>query len=75
MSKPEVSDQDFLADLIDDEELAGVLGVQPQSIPVMRARGKLNDIRYYKPGRRGRSSRRDAIAHVRASLIPMSETV
>jgi hypothetical protein len=62
-----LSDQDFLADLIDDDELARILHVQKQSIPVMRCRGKI-PIKTYKRGRKTLSSRADAVALVRASF-------
>ena len=62
-----LSDQDFLADLIDDDELARILHVQKQSVPVMRCRGKI-PIKTYKRGRKTLSSRADAVALVRASF-------
>jgi|GEM_PF-1607294 len=62
-----LSDQDFLADLIDDDELAAILHVQKQSIAVMRCRGKL-PIPTYKRGRKTLSSRAGAVALVRASF-------
>jgi len=61
-----LSDQEFLDDLIDDDELARILHVQPQSIPVMRCRGKL-PIPTYKRGRKTLSSRAGAVALVKAS--------
>lgn len=65
----ELSDQEFLDDLIDDKELAQILRVQPQTIPVMRARGKI-PIPTFKRGRKTLSSRRAAVALLRASLRP-----
>ena len=63
------SNEEFLADLCEQVELAKILGVQPQTIPVMRARGKLKDIAEYRRGRKVLSSRSDAVAVVRASRI------
>jgi hypothetical protein len=69
MSQQELSDQEFLDDLIEDQELAEILRVQPQSIPVMRSRGKL-PIPTYKRGRKTLTSRRGAVEYIRASLKP-----
>lgn len=68
MSKPNPSDQEFLADLIDDNELAEILRLKPKSIPVMRCRGQL-PIEQYKVGRKTLSSRRSAIAFIKSGKL------
>ena len=62
-----LTDREFLDDLIEDTELAQILRVQPQSIPVMRSRGQL-PIPTYKRGRKTLSSRRGAVELVKSSL-------
>ncbi|RLA49665.1 MAG: hypothetical protein DRQ98_13850 [Gammaproteobacteria bacterium] len=64
-----LTDQEFLDDLIDDKELAQILRVQPQSISVMRSRGQI-PIPTYKRGRKTLSSRRGAVEYIKASLKP-----
>jgi len=62
-----LSDQNFIDDLIEDDELAAILHVQKKSVAVMRCRGLL-PIATYKRGRKTLSSRADAVALVRASF-------
>lgn len=71
MSQQAFTDQEFLEDLIDDDELAAILRVKPESIPVMRCRGKL-PIATYKRGRKTLSSRRGAVELLKASALPYS---
>ena len=65
----ELSDEEFIADLVEDDELAKILHVQPKSIPVLRARGKL-PFPSYKRGKKTLSSRRGAVEHIKASFKP-----
>lgn len=67
MSSPALSDQEFLDDLIDDDELAAILRVKTKSIPVMRSRGKI-PIPTYKRGRKTLSSRRGAVELVKSCV-------
>ena len=69
MSNQTLSDQEFLEDLIDDDELAAILRVKPESIAVMRCRGKL-PIPTYKRGRKTLTSRRGAVQLLKASALP-----
>ena len=64
----ELPDEEFFADLIEDSELAKIFHVDPKSIPVMRCRGKI-PIPTYRRGRKTLSSRRAAIALVKASRV------
>lgn len=68
LSQHGLSDEEFLADLCDDNELARILRVQRQSIPVMRCRGKL-PIPTYRLGRKTLSSRSAAIELLRQSRV------
>lgn len=67
-----LNDADFISDLIDDHELARILHVQPQSIPVMRCRGKL-PIPAYRRGRKTLSSRKAAIELLRQSRVDYAQ--